>query len=233
MYQLGPVVIPEALIAAQAGVPQPSRRGNAEDDTLLSDVFPCQGTEKWVAVAIEDDAGREQVIALVREHLSGDDPGLEELARGLGEWTSSRTPEEAAETLQAHGVAAAAVAEVRDMLLDPQMQHRQFFDWVDIKGVTRPIPGTPFVWTGSTAVTSRARGPLFGEDNDAVLGSVGLTPEEIETLRRDAVVVDTPLNITPPRSKDLDALVRAGVYREIAKDVDDVLTQARPRADEG
>jgi crotonobetainyl-CoA:carnitine CoA-transferase CaiB-like acyl-CoA transferase len=233
MYQLGPVVIPEALIAAQAGVAQPSRRGNAEDDTLLSDVFACQGVEAWVAVAVEDDAARGRVVELVREHLSGDHPDLEELARGLGEWTSSRTPEEAAETLQGHGVAAAAVAEVRDMLLDPQMQHRQFFDWVDIKGVTRPIPGTPFVWTGSTAVTSRARGPLFGEDNDAVLASVGLTPEEIETLRRDAVVVDTPLNIAPPRSKDLDALVRAGVYREIAKDVDDVLTQARPRADEG
>jgi crotonobetainyl-CoA:carnitine CoA-transferase CaiB-like acyl-CoA transferase len=231
MYQLGPVVIPEALIAAQAGAEQPGRRGNAEDDTVLSDVFACKGVEAWVAVAIEDDAARRRVVELLRGHLSGDDPDPAELARGLGEWTSTRTPEEAAQTLQGHGVAAAAVAEVRDMLLDPQMQHRQFFDWVDIKGETRPIPGTPFVWTGSSSVTSRARGPLFGEDNDAVLRSLSLSPTEIETLRRDAVVVDTPLNIAPPRSKDLDALVRAGVYREIATDVDDVLARVRPRAD--
>ena len=233
MYQLGAVVIPEALIAAQAGVDRPARRGNAEDDTLLSDVYACRGAEAWVAVAVEDHDGRRRVVQLVREHLSDDDPDLGELARGLGAWTSARTPEEAAQTLQDHGIAAAPVAEVRDMLLDPQLQHRQFFDWVDIKGETRPIPGTPFVWTGSTSVTSRDRGPLFGEDNDAVLGRLGLSADEIASLRRDAVVVDEPLNIEPPRGKDLDALVRAGVYREIATDVHDVLARVRPHDDEG
>ncbi|MFD5007350.1 CaiB/BaiF CoA transferase family protein [Streptomyces mutabilis] len=228
MYQLGSVVIPEALIAAQAGSEQPTYAGNAEDDTLLSDVYACRGEDAWVAVAVEDDTARRQVARLVRDHLSDDDPDPEQLGRALTAWATTRTPDEAAEALQEHGVAAAPVAAVRDLLLDPQLRHREFFDWVDIRGEIQPVPGTPYVWSGSSSVTSRARAPKFGEDNDAVLSSLGMAPAEIETLRRDAVVVDEPLGVRPPGPLDLDALVRAGVYREIAPDVEDVLARARP-----
>ena len=120
------------------------------------------------------------------------------------------------------------MAAVRDLLLDPHLRHREFFDWVDIRGETQPVPGTPYVWSGTSSVTSRARAPKFGEDNDVVLSSLGMAPAEIETLRRDAVVVDEPLGVRPPGPLDLDALVRAGVYREIAPDVEDVLARARP-----
>ncbi|MEV0686907.1 CaiB/BaiF CoA-transferase family protein [Nocardia sp. NPDC050378] len=232
MYQLGPVVIPEALIAAQAGIDRPARQGNAEDDTVLSEVYACRGEEAWVAVALENDVERQQAIELVREHLSSNDPDLADLTRGLGAWTATRTPDEAAEILQSRGIAAAPVAEVRNMLLDNQFRHRSFFDWVDVKGETRAIPGTPFVWTGTSTAISRGRGPIFGEDNDTVLASLGLSQAEIETLRRDAVVVDEPQGIRPPRAKDLAALVRAHVYREIATDVDDVLARVRPPAGE-
>ncbi|MEU0302926.1 CoA transferase [Streptomyces sp. NPDC006175] len=232
MYQLGPAVIPEALIAAQAGTEQPTCEGNAEADTLLSDVYACRGDDAWVAVAVEDDAARLRVAGIVRDHLSDDDPGLAELGRGLATWAMTQTPDEAAETLQSHGVAASAVAAVRDLLLDGQFRHREFFDWVDVRGETLPLPGTPFVWAGSSTVMSRARAPLFGEDNETVLSSLGMPAAEIETLRREAVVVDAPLGVQPPRPLDLDSLVQAGVYREIAVDVKDVLDKVRPHVDE-
>lgn len=226
MYQLGPMVIPEALIAEQAGEALfPPRIGDHEYDTLLSDVYASAGDDEWLAVAVVDEAAAATVRQLIGAAATNADVG--ELGAALGRWAAERDADSAAAALQAHGIPASKVERVRDLLDDPQYRARQFFEWTRIRESERPQIGRPYTWSGRTEVRVRERGPKFGEHNDEILAELGYSPDEIAELKRDHVVSDAPLGVPAPRAADLGALVRAGVYRDIDPALPGVLDRLR------
>ena len=110
MYQLGPSVIPEALLDAQLNGPGFGRRGAADIDALISGVFPTSEDDHWIAISVRDlvDLGRlATVIPAIASSIgpSGDpaSAGLEEIRQAITEWTSVLSPEEAFTRLQAVG----------------------------------------------------------------------------------------------------------------------------------
>jgi crotonobetainyl-CoA:carnitine CoA-transferase CaiB-like acyl-CoA transferase len=82
------------------------------------------------------------------------------------------------------------LATPKDILENPQLQHRGF--WVEVEhpelGRSISYPG-PFMKSSATACTTARRAPLIGEHNREIYEQeLGLTPEEIAALSRSGVI---------------------------------------------
>lgn len=213
MYQLGPVVIPEALIAVQAGQADVGCRGNLDWDARLGGAYPVQGHDEWIVASVLDAAQAEALRGLLGVGAGQPDAVLDE---ALARWCAQREGAAAVAALQAAGIPAGRVHNARDLARDPHLKARGFYEAVEVDGpgTVRRLIGRPYTWAGG-AVKIQRRAPHYGEDNDAVLGGLlGKDAAQLRALRDAQVVADRPLN--PPRlqSEDLDALARRGAIKE-------------------
>ncbi len=221
MYQLGAMVIPEAFIAVQGGGPDVACRGNAEWGAAFSGVFPAAGDNQWVAVSAGRAPALAQLLCILDLPAGAAAQQIESACRA---WCLQRGAQSAAEQLQSAGVAAGAVNDAGDLLREPQLLARGFFERVDFGGDigVRALIGRPYQWQGAQ-VGIRRRAPHFGEDNAAVLESLQLPPERVAALRASQVVSDTPLKPPQLRPIDIASLVARGTiktydsrYRELS-----------------
>ncbi|MET1116883.1 MAG: CoA transferase [Comamonas sp.] len=221
MYQLGAMVIPEALIAVQGGQPDVACRGNAEWGAAFSGVFATAGDNQWVAVSASTGHALAQLLRVLDLPEGAAEQQLESACRA---WCLQRCAQPAAEQLQAAGVAAGAVNDAGDLLREPQLLARGFFESVDFEsdiGV-RALIGRPYQWQGAQ-VGIRRRAPHFGEDNAAVLESLRIPAQRVAALRASQVVCDMPLKPPQLRPVDIASLVARGTikayesrYRELS-----------------
>jgi crotonobetainyl-CoA:carnitine CoA-transferase CaiB-like acyl-CoA transferase len=95
--------------------------------------------------------------------------------------------------LLAQGVAAGAVLKVGELLTDPHLATRRFFETVPHPVVgEKPHPGAGFRIAGA-AVGTQLHAPLFDGATDEILARVlGKTAGEIAVLRQRGVVGGTP-----------------------------------------
>jgi crotonobetainyl-CoA:carnitine CoA-transferase CaiB-like acyl-CoA transferase len=199
-WETSMAVLPEAIIAWTMNGTQPARDGNRDPHMAPHGVFRAAGEDRWIAVAVEDDAAWVRLAATIgRPELATDARYAtvvgrkrheEELEGILGEWTRQRSPEEATAMLQAAGIAAFTAATNRDLAEDPHLNARGFF--VELThpevGVRRHI-GVPWRMSASDARVRRPA-PCLGADTDAVLGEVcGYSAAEIARLREAQVLV--------------------------------------------
>lgn len=123
----------------------------------------------------------------------GADPGLsdnagrvarvDEIDRAIGDWSSALKVSEVLERLNAARVPAGKVYTARDIAEDPHFRARDMIleqrtrdgHVVEVPGIVPKLTGTP------GAVRSSA--PGLGDDTDAVLAELGLSPDEIQGLR--------------------------------------------------
>jgi crotonobetainyl-CoA:carnitine CoA-transferase CaiB-like acyl-CoA transferase len=104
-------------------------------------------------------------------------------------WTRGLSAQEVMECCQANGVPAGMVATGRDLHANPHFRERGFLLEMDhvMMGPMR-LPGPP-MRLGHDPLEIWRLGPLMGEDNDFVLGSIlGRSAEEIARLQEDGVV---------------------------------------------
>ena len=140
-------------------------------------MFPCAGEDRWVSIAVASDeewrglvrAMGQPAWALAAEF--GSQPGriarLDLLHERLAAWTSGQDDYALAHQLQAHGVAAAPVLNVADLLGDPHYRARGTFIEVQHPlGFTETIYGA-YVKTSRCVVEVRP-GPAMGQDNEHV-----------------------------------------------------------------
>lgn len=178
------------LDAALTGV-EPGPQGNRSDSAVPHGVYPAAGEDRWVAVAVPDDDAWGRLVDAVGWEA---DPALDTLAgrldardtidEGLSAWTAARSPEAAAEHLQAAGVSAMPVMGPADHHADAHLAARRFL--VDLEhpevGPERHV-GNPIRFSRlpqRTAVSA----PLLGADTEDVLEEVlGLALERIAELR--------------------------------------------------
>jgi crotonobetainyl-CoA:carnitine CoA-transferase CaiB-like acyl-CoA transferase len=212
MYQLGPAVVPEALLHAQAHRADPARGGGRDPDAPASGVFSTRDGG-WLAVSVADD---ERLARLRHLLVDGDGPRLEP---ALAAWAATRDAVPAAAELQALEIAAAPVNDAAALASDLQLRTRGFYEEVAVDGVPEPVPliGRPYTWTSTASEVGIARGaPAFGEANAYVLERVlGLPERRIASLYADGVVVDAPVCPPPARAMDFDALVAKGILTRV------------------
>lgn len=192
---LGEGVVEQAITGAQ-----PPRNGNRVPVMAPHGVYRCAGEQRWVAIAVRDDAewgrcatamGRPDLAADARFATLDDRKANEDVLEALiTEWTIARPPEEIVAGLQRAGVPASLSMSSQDLAEDHHLAESGFFVHLPHPEVgTRLHLGMP--WRMSdTPCTVRHAAPQLGEHTDDVLRRVlGYAPERIAALRERGVLV--------------------------------------------
>jgi crotonobetainyl-CoA:carnitine CoA-transferase CaiB-like acyl-CoA transferase len=114
---------------------------------------------------------------------------LAQLAALVGEQLRERPSADWIREFEAAGVPVGPVNRIGDMLADPQVAAREMVLEVDHPraGRTKAL-GMPVKFSETRGDLTRPA-PLFGQHSREVLDQLGYSAAEIETLRRDGVVV--------------------------------------------
>ena len=145
---------------------------------MFQGVFRCSGDDEWVAVCLPDE---EAVRAALKVTGGGPD--------GLEGWCSSRPANDAAEALLAGGAIAARVYWAHEVLDNPQLHHRGFFEQLD-----HPLCGRhtytswPARMSAGPRTWNRVASPTMGQHNEQVLAELGFDVAEIDEMRRRGVI---------------------------------------------
>ena len=178
-----------ALIELQETGEKRTRRGNDDDAMVPHGVYPAAGQDQWIAIAVTDDeAWRSLAIEMRRDDLADLDQAARmgrraELDEIVSAWTSIQHATGLAHRLQAHGVAAHQVQNSDACVDDPQLLHRNHFQWLPHAYARRTIvDGVPY--TLSEAHNGfRWAGATYGEHTSEVLEDLlGYDVERIAEL---------------------------------------------------
>ncbi len=145
------------------------------------DVFRCRGDDAWVAISVPNAHAKERLTDLTSTSELGE----------LVEWCAARDAQQIVELLWPEGIAVARVQWAHELLDNPQLAHRGFFESVDspLRG-THPHISWPAKFGAGPHRWNRTAAPTFGEHNDEVLAELGYSAHEIEHLRETEVISD-------------------------------------------
>ncbi|HLY36510.1 MAG TPA: CoA transferase [Candidatus Binatia bacterium] len=199
-WETSMAVLPEAITAWTMNGEALPRDGNRDPSMAPHGVFRAAGEDRWVAVAVEDDAAWERFATTIGRPELASDPRYataaarkareDELEELVTAWTSTRSPEDVTAQLQAAGVAAFTAATNKDLAEDPHLNERGYFVELPHPEVgTRKHAGVPWRMSASDCRV-RAAAPLLGADTDRVLSEVcGYGAAEIARLREAGALV--------------------------------------------
>ncbi len=113
---------------------------------------------------------------------------VDEIDHAIGLWTAQRTVEEVLAALDKAAVPAGRIYTVADIAADPHYQARGMLDSLQMAdGTMLAVPGiVPKL--SATPGTHRRNAPTLGQDTDAVLRELGLTPGQIQGLKDKGIV---------------------------------------------
>ena len=187
----------------------PKRMGNRSLWHAPQGVYRCSGEDNWLAVTIREDGEWAALSkALGHDEWTGNPRFVDVASRFahhdeidalIEAWTKTQDHIEAMHKLQAAGVLAAAVLNPKQVLLDPHLKARGFFDRVEtVRKDERLIPhqiGAKF--SGFQPDTAR-RAPKLGEHNREILGGLlGIGEDEIKKLEENKVIGTEPISAVP------------------------------------
>ncbi|MCF3933729.1 CoA transferase [Acuticoccus sp. M5D2P5] len=159
---------------------EPAQIGNRSPSACPHNVFPSDGEDAWIAIAVESDAAWRTLAGILGgaatdESLATSSARLariDEVERMVAAWTAARGAEDAAETLRAAGVPAAAVAHARRLIEeDPQLAARHYWQSIEHPELGSTIYNSPPYTVDGERVALK-RPPLLGEHNDAILAEL-------------------------------------------------------------
>ncbi len=175
-------VLGEGVLAQTMNGAAPARDGNRDPHMAPHGIFPAEGEDRWVAIAIEDDAAWRRFATVIGRPEIATDPRFatlvarktheDEVEAIVAEWTAQRTPEAVTEALQGAGIPAFMSARSNDLAEDPHLRERGYFVERDHPEVGRRIhAGIPWRMTTNQSAV-RAAAPCLGADTDQVLRDV-------------------------------------------------------------
>ena len=165
--------------------------------------YPCSGEDRWITIAVENDE-QWKILCNIMDNpsLADDDKyrdGLsrwhnqEELNATISGWTANYDPYELMNKLQENGIPAGAMTNAADIMSDPHLESRDFFEVAE-----DPDAGSNRYWSrpwkfSKTPGTTQHPAPLFAEHNELIYGKLlGLTDHEISELDRNEVTSRLP-----------------------------------------
>ena len=198
-------LIGEYIIDATMNGRSPMRTGNRHSSMAPHNVYPCQGEDEWVSIAVGSDDEWQRLRAALgdpewtRDHLFEDAVGRyrhqEEIDRHLADWTRLHTAYEVMTSLQAAGVTSGAVLNGRDVTADPHFRARGYIRTVDTPEAGPVYMARPgFILTRTPSTPQAA--PGFAEHNDYVFGELlGYSPQEILQMEEVQAISRVPINL--------------------------------------
>ena len=215
MYQVGVATMGDAILDYVANGRNGQIMGNRHNWFAPHGVYRCKGDDKWVAIAVENDDqwntlchvmndpdwSREEKFTTGGGRWSHQD----EIDRHLNNWTKDHSHLELMTLLQTSGIPASAVMNSREILTDPHMQARKFYEPIEHPpetGIGKKLYfGRPWKMSKTPSFIRRPA-PKLGEHNELILGDMlGRTPTEIEKLYEIGVLgtlPESPPSFQPP-----------------------------------
>lgn len=183
--------MPAALLEPQLTGVETQPQRNDHPAHSPHGVFRAAGDDRWLAIAVTDDAEWRSLCALVPSlrAMSSLSEGQRREARDsidahLSDWAHDRDPIEGMEALQGAGVPASASYTTNDLFGDAHLWERGFYKLVLAPdGSSRFLPGLPWLWGDGSLIQPRAA-PAQGQHTEFVLRELtGLSEAEIADLR--------------------------------------------------
>lgn len=155
-------------------------------------VFPCRGDDRWISIAVQQEAEWDGLVRAMGEPewarlpefatASARIAHIDALHGRLAAWTAQHDDRELATLLQRHGVAAAPVLNVGDLLHDPHFAARKtFLEVVHPLGFRETIYGA-YVKLSRTPAEVKT-GPMIGQDNERAFREIlGMGEERYRDL---------------------------------------------------
>lgn len=241
MYQACVGLLGEAILDYQANGELGGRCGNRDEyQGWVQGCYQTQGNDRWLAVTLRDDAEWARMTVLVSDEagwrsavptsLSEARERHDEVDAVLASWAAKRTLDQILPALRESGIPAGPVKDARDLLLDPHLGERGFYQAVDHHPetgigrrplITRPWQSNPArAWISSPA-------PRLGEANEYVFQDLlGYSDDEYSAL------VEARVTLRPEPVEDarpdlsIDDMVRGGRLREFDPSYRRLIAQA-------
>ena len=234
--------IPEVLMDFSANGRTQQRMGNQDTSMSPHGCYPCLGDDRWITIAVATDLEWESLCWVLGQEEWAADPRFEDsLSRWqnrdaldalIGSVTSHWDAHELMHALQRGDVAAGAVLDSKDLLFDPHLNERGFYEVVahhDSTGIP-PLPyaGRPWKLSKTPAVKGKAA-PLMGEHNSLVISELlGRTSGELAALEEAGIIGYGPTNPRPVQRPSLDEQVRQGRMQRYETDFQEQVRRAFP-----
>jgi crotonobetainyl-CoA:carnitine CoA-transferase CaiB-like acyl-CoA transferase len=176
---------------------EPARGRDRPNTSIHHGVYPCQGHDEWLVIEITRPT---EWLAFVEtlnlpSHLSQPDTGPHhpDLRTYIADRTTLESAASLMETLQRQGIAAARTFSYSDLLTDPHLAARNFWQWKDRAVVGRqPNPSAPYRF-GAAPIPVNTPAPTLGEHNAEVLGGLlGLSADELSDLNARGIIGSRP-----------------------------------------
>ncbi|HKV84080.1 MAG TPA: CoA transferase [Ktedonobacterales bacterium] len=187
---------PTLLDYDQFGI-QRGRIGNRSDHVAPRNTYQC-GDDRWLSISASAQSIFERLMLAIGRPELREDPRFAvnsarvahvvELDEIIGAWMRRHSRDEALALLEASEVAVAPVYDVADIFADPQFRARESFVRVadpDL-GEINLVNVVPRL--SETPGRVRTTGPALGAHNADVYGALGITPDELDALRRDGII---------------------------------------------
>ncbi len=169
-----------ALLEYEANGDEPARTGSRSSHLAPQGVYRCDGDDQWCALTVASNEEWAALCRLIGHDTWADDDRFADAARRMAchdeidqaieAWASQRGPHEAAEALQAAGVAASPVLHAGQLIDDdPQMASRGFYRRFPDGGV---VESAPFILSDAEPHYPSATAPVYGEGTRYVLSEV-------------------------------------------------------------
>ncbi len=175
------------------------RRGNRHPAAAPHGVYRCRGEERYCAITVFTDDEWQSFVKVMGSPdwaqqakfatLTARLKNVDELEKLVEEWTSQQTAEDVMNKLQAAGVAAGVVKNIKDLHEDVQLAHRNHFWFSEEPGMEAYTFEAPSARLTKTPARFYRRGPLLGEHNDYIFFELlKMDPEEFGKLIEEGVI---------------------------------------------
>ena len=181
----------------------PTRWGNRSPLWAPQGCYHSLSDDEWVTLSVRSDEEWRKFCSVIgRPELAEDSHyatvedrqrNHDDLDHIIEAWSVQRGHQEAMAELQAAGVPAGAVLNLREMLYDPQMKARGHF----VEGPVSQTGQRLYAMLGfrlpDAPITVRRPPCAFGEHTQVILRDlVGMSSEEIKSLYEDGTIADAP-----------------------------------------
>jgi len=175
------------------------RRGNRHTSVAPQGVYRCKGEDEWVAITVSSEEkwhkfcevmGNPYWVEELRfSNAASRQENHDALDNFIELWTCQRDKYEIMRILQEAGIASAPVLNCSEVVSNPHMQHREFF-----QKITHPVTGTHClhgfpVRFSKTPLESLKPSPTLGQHNEYILKTIlKMTDEEIGQPAQEQII---------------------------------------------
>ena len=179
----------------------PSRQGNDSDEIVPQGVYPCfadtEATQdSWILIQIHNETQWQALKNCAAPHLDFITDRFSQkhdLDAALSAWTRSQDARSVMYRLQANGVPAAATNKTSELLNDPHLAERGYWQWMERAVVgMQPNPSPPFRSNREPAKLHNPA-PTLGQHNQQILiDELGITAAEFARLSKLGIIGNKP-----------------------------------------